>query len=142
MRADASPEMHRAYIERLARGDIAEDGLQKLTDDPRVTRLGRFLRRTSLDELPQLINVVRGHMSLVGPRPAIEYELAFYGPQHHERFSVRPGLTGLWQVKGRSELGFREMLDLDVEYASHCGLKTDAEILLRTPRAVLSRRAA
>jgi lipopolysaccharide/colanic/teichoic acid biosynthesis glycosyltransferase len=142
MYVDASSEMHRAFIAQLADGTAPVNGLCKLTGDPRVTRVGRFLRRTSLDELPQLLNVLRGDMSLVGPRPAIEYELEHYGAEHLVRFNVRPGLTGLWQVKGRSELGFREMLDLDAEYARHCDLRTDAEILLRTPRAVLSRRAA
>lgn len=142
MRADAPSALHETYIAQLAGGrGPATNGLKKLTDDPRVTRVGAILRRTSLDELPQLLNVVAGHMSLVGPRPAIDYELVHYAPEHYERFAVRPGLTGLWQVLGRSELGFLEMLDLDVEYARLAGLGLDARILLRTPRAVARRTA-
>ena len=142
MRADASPEMHRQYIASLASGQAQDDGLKKLQMDPRVTRVGRLLRKTSLDELPQLVNVIRGEMSLVGPRPAIDYELEFYDDDHFERFRVRPGLTGLWQVSGRNELGFREMLALDVEYAREPTLKRDAMILARTPLALIRGRAA
>ncbi|HYF28399.1 MAG TPA: sugar transferase [Baekduia sp.] len=133
----ASPEAHRRYIARLAQGADTGPGLKKLTDDARITRVGRVLRRTSLDELPQLLNVLAGHMSLVGPRPALEYELEHYGPAHFSRFDVRPGLTGLWQVSGRNRLGFHEMLDLDAEYAATCGPRLDAVILLRTPVALV-----
>ena len=114
----ASSEAHERFIAQLATGPgSAGSGLHKLTDDSRVTRVGRHcLRRLSLDELPQLLNVVAGQMSLVGPRPALEYELDHYKPQHFERFLVRPGLTGLWQVSGRSGLGFLEMLELDTTY--------------------------
>ena len=143
MHDGVSPELHRRYIAHLAAGgeDLA-GSLKKLTRDPRVTRVGAFLRRTSLDELPQLINVVRGEMSLVGPRPAVPYELVHYAPEHYARFDVRPGLTGLWQVSGRSEVGFLEMLDLDAEYARTNGPKLDAVIVMRTPAALISRRAA
>ena len=141
MARDASSELHREYIAKLVAGD--EDGdLKKLTDDPRVTRVGRVLRRLSLDELPQLLNVVAGQMSLVGPRPALEYELDHYEPHHFERFAVRPGLTGLWQVSGRSGLGFREMLDLDTTYARTNSAGTDARILLATPVALVKKPAA
>ena len=143
MHDGVSPELHRRFIAQLAAaGDDLGDGLKKLTHDPRVTRVGSFLRRTSLDELPQLINVVRGEMSLVGPRPAVPYELAHYAPEHYARFDVRPGLTGLWQVGGRSELGFLEMLDLDAQYARTNGPKLDAVIVMRTPAAIIGRRAA
>ena len=143
MHHNASPELHRRFIAQLAAGgDGPAGGLKKLTHDPRVTRVGSFLRRTSLDELPQLINVLRGEMSLVGPRPAVPYELVHYAPEHYARFDVRPGITGLWQVSGRSEVGFLEMLDLDVEYARTNGSKLDALIVLRTPAALFSRRAA
>lgn len=142
MHVNASAEPHRRYIAALAAGEASADGLQKLTNDPRVTRVGGFLRRTSIDELPQLVNVALGQMSIVGPRPALDYELEFYDEQHYERFSVRPGLTGLWQVKGRSELGFRQMLDLDVEYARTTRPRLDAEILLRTPVTLVKGRAA
>lgn len=138
---DASSDLHRQYIALLVAGE--EDGdVKKLTGDPRVTRVGRVLRRMSLDELPQLFNVVAGQMSLVGPRPALEYELDHYEPQHFERFGVRPGLTGLWQVSGRSGLGFREMLDLDTTYARTNGPGTDARILLATPLALVKKPAA
>ena len=129
---------HREYIAKLAAGEADDDGLKKLTRDPRVTRVGRVLRKLSLDELPQLINVLRGDMSLVGPRPALEYELPHYAPVHFERFSVKPGITGLWQVSGRSRLGFDEMLDLDVEYARATSLLLDLKILAKTPLAALT----
>src|SRR4051812_12074361 len=139
MRPDADDALHREYIAQLARGEVEGDGLRKLTTDPRVTRVGRVLRAPSLDELPQLINVLTGDMSLVGPRPALQYELEHYAPAHFARFSVRPGLTGLWQVSGRAELGFTEMLDLDVEYARIQGLVTDLKILAKTPAALIGR---
>ncbi len=131
--------VHHDFIARLAAGGRSEASgeLCKLTDDPRVTRVGRWLRRLSLDELPQLLNVLLGDMAVVGPRPAIPYELEFYEPRHYERFWVRPGLTGLWQVSGRSRLGFLEMLDLDVEYVQRKGLALDLAILARTPMAMV-----
>jgi lipopolysaccharide/colanic/teichoic acid biosynthesis glycosyltransferase len=140
---DVSPDSHRRFIARLATDEAgAGAGLKKLTCDPRVTRVGAFLRRTSLDELPQLVNVLRGEMAIVGPRPALAYELEFYESEHYERFIVRPGLTGLWQVSGRSEIGFLGMLDLDVEYARSNSPHLDAKILLRTPVALLRGKAA
>ena len=141
MRMDASDEAHRAYIAQLAAGEVMGDGLRKLTDDPRVTRVGRVLRATSLDELPQLLNVVAGDMSLIGPRPALQYELEHYASHHFERFAVRPGMTGLWQVSGRAEVGFTEMLELDVEYARSHGPLLDLTILLKTPGALIGRTA-
>ena len=141
MKIDSSSEMHRAYITKLATGQVEDDSLKKLTADPRVTPVGRFLRKTSLDELPQLINVLIGNMSLVGPRPALDYELEHYQERHYERFAVKPGMTGLWQVSGRNELGFTEMLDLDAEYARASTLLTDAKILLKTPMAAISKAA-
>ncbi len=139
---DASPDLHRRYIAQLMSAQDDGDGLKKLTNDPRVTRIGAFLRKTSLDELPQLLNVVAGQMSLVGPRPALGYELDHYDASHFDRFLVRPGLTGLWQVSGRSELGFREMLELDARYARECGMSMDLQILVRTPMTLLRRSAA
>jgi lipopolysaccharide/colanic/teichoic acid biosynthesis glycosyltransferase len=141
MKLDATSEIHRAYIKKLVTGQAEEGSLKKLTEDPRVTRMGGLLRRTSLDELPQLVNVLVGHMSLVGPRPALEYELEHYADRHYERFAVRPGMTGLWQVSGRNELGFTEMLDLDADYARSGRALTDMKILLKTPRAAVSRAA-
>jgi lipopolysaccharide/colanic/teichoic acid biosynthesis glycosyltransferase len=141
MKLGATPDMHQDYIKKLATGQADEDALKKLTGDPRVTRAGHFLRRTSLDELPQLVNVFLGKMSLVGPRPALEYELQYYREEHFERFAVKPGMTGLWQVSGRNELGFAEMLDLDADYARSSNLLTDVKILLKTPMAAISKAA-
>ena len=114
-------------------------GSYKVEDDPRITRVGRFLRRFSLDELPQLFNVVRGDMSLVGPRPSIEYELSLYEPWYFDRFRVPPGMTGLWQVSGRDQTSAPAMMKLDVEYVRCSSLMTDLKILLRTVPAVLGR---
>jgi lipopolysaccharide/colanic/teichoic acid biosynthesis glycosyltransferase len=141
MKLGSTSEMHRTYIKKLATGQADEDALKKLRADPRVTRMGAFLRKTSLDELPQLANVFLGHMSLVGPRPALEYELQHYTDEHFERFAVKPGMTGLWQVSGRNELGFTEMLDLDAGYARSSTLLTDVRILLKTPMAAVSKAA-
>jgi lipopolysaccharide/colanic/teichoic acid biosynthesis glycosyltransferase len=138
MTLDATPDAHIEYIRKLATGKADPEGLQKLTADPRVTTVGRFLRRTSLDELPQFVNVLVGNMSLVGPRPALEYELEHYEERHFERFAVKPGLTGLWQVSGRNTLGFTEMLDLDAEYAHSGNFLTDLKILVKTPMAAIS----
>ncbi|MPZ48152.1 MAG: sugar transferase [Dehalococcoidia bacterium] len=112
--------------------------LQKRNVDPRITRSGRILRRYSLDELPQLMNVVRGDMSLVGPRPLLGWEIEGLKEQMELRASVRPGLTGLWQVSGRSNLSFEEMLRLDLEYAEKRSFLMDARILLKTIPAVLT----
>ena len=143
MKPGASTGPHERYIADLAAGPVgAQSGqLYKLTADPRVTTAGRWLRRLSVDELPQLINVLRGDMSVVGPRPALPYELEFYEPRHFERFAVRPGLTGLWQVSGRNRLGFLEMLDLDVEYVRRRSVALDAVIVLKTPAALVGRTA-
>jgi lipopolysaccharide/colanic/teichoic acid biosynthesis glycosyltransferase len=141
MSLGASSEMHQDYIKKLATGHADDDPLKKLTTDPRVTRVGRFLRKTSLDELPQLVNVLRGNMSLVGPRPALDYELQYYKDEHYERFAVKPGMTGLWQVSGRNEVGFTEMLDLDADYARSSNLVTDIKILVKTPVAAISKAA-
>ena len=141
MKLDADPEMHREYIKKLATGRADADSLKKITRDPRVTRVGSLLRKTSLDELPQLVNVLIGNMSLVGPRPALEYELEHYQERHYQRFAVKPGMTGLWQVSGRNELGFTEMLDLDAEYATSANLLTDIKILAKTPMAAISKAA-
>ena len=116
---------------------------RKLKQDPRVTRIGRLLRATSLDELPQLINVLKGEMSIVGPRPVTQAELdRYYGVAAAHYLSVRPGITGLWQVSGRSETSYDHRVALDVAYVSQPSLLADIRILLRTPVAVLSRRGA
>ena len=142
MAAGASSEPHRRYIEALANGEGGDGAtLKKLTDDPRVTRVGRTLRRLSIDEIPQLLNVLAGQMALVGPRPAIDYELEHYEPAHFARFNVRPGITGLWQVSGRSKLDFREMLEMDAQYALRPTFATDVRILLRTLGAAVRNAA-
>ncbi|MBW6396605.1 sugar transferase [Roseomonas sp. HJA6] len=116
---------------------------RKLRNDPRITRIGRFLRATSLDELPQLINVLRGDMAIVGPRPVTASELdSFYGAASAHYLTVRPGITGLWQVSGRSETSYDQRVALDVAYVSQPSLLADLRILLKTPVAVLSRRGA
>jgi lipopolysaccharide/colanic/teichoic acid biosynthesis glycosyltransferase len=142
MRAGSSDAVHREYVRRLLTDERppvgGAKGLYKLEADHRVTRVGRILRRTSIDELPQLWNVVRGDMSLVGPRPALPYEAELFNATHRERFLVPPGLTGLWQVSGRSKLPMRAGLDLDVEYVRRQSFRLDLLILLRTVPAVLA----
>lgn len=115
-------------------------GLYKLSVDSRITRVGRFLRSWSLDELPQLVNVLRGEMALVGPRPVIPYEVERYPERYLPRFTVKPGLTGLWQVSGRNERTYEEMVRFDIEYARHASLLLDLRILARTVPVVFSRQ--
>jgi lipopolysaccharide/colanic/teichoic acid biosynthesis glycosyltransferase len=144
MRVGNDPGVHREYVTKLIAGQAdrevsAGDGaaVYKLANDSRITRIGKVLRRTSLDELPQLLNVLKGEMSLVGPRPAIPYELAAYETWHRRRvLEVKPGITGSWQVNGRSRVRFDEMVRLDLQYARRWSPWTDINILLRTPRAV------
>jgi len=136
-----------ARLEALLANDPAAraewEATRKLKNDPRITRIGRFLRSTSLDELPQLINVLRGEMSLVGPRPVQEAEIdRYYGASAAHYMAVRPGITGLWQVSGRSETSYESRVALDVSYVSRPSLLADLSILLRTPVAVISRRGA
>jgi len=114
----------------------------KMTNDPRVTRVGRFLRRTSLDELPQLWNILRGDMSFVGPRPAVIEEVRQYAPWQRRRLSMKPGLTCLWQVSGRNELTFDEWMRLDLEYIDNWSLWLDVKIALKTIPAVVRGRGA
>jgi lipopolysaccharide/colanic/teichoic acid biosynthesis glycosyltransferase len=134
-----SDELHRDYVERLLAGEEPAAGqrLYKLADDPRVTPLGHALRRTSVDELPQLLNVLRGDMSLVGPRPVLPWEAALVHERYAARFAVPPGVTGLWQTSGRSTLSMRQALDLDVEYVRRSCLATDLRILLKTTIVIL-----
>jgi lipopolysaccharide/colanic/teichoic acid biosynthesis glycosyltransferase len=132
-------DVHRDYMLALIQSGTAAP---KLAGDVRVTRFGGFLRRTSLDELPQLWNVLRGDMSLVGPRPPIPYEVEHYPPHWFARFAVKPGVTGLWQVNGRSEVSLEAMIELDIEYARRRSVLFNLWILLRTAPAVLSMRGA
>ena len=138
MRVGGTDQALRDLIAAELRGErIQHDGSSKLHDDPRVTRSGRFLRRTSLDELPQLLNVLRGEMSLVGPRPCLPWEAEMFPAEFAGRFAVRPGLTGLWQVGGRSTVGTLDMLRLDLEYVRDRRLQLDLQILLATVPSLL-----
>ena len=150
MYIDSDASEHKKYVLDLIAGCAAKQptngngngngqGIFKLVNDPRVTPVGRFLRRTSLDELPQLFNVLYGDMSLVGPRPPLPYEVEAYQPWHRRRFlEAKPGITGLWQVRGRSRVGFDEMVRLDLRYARDCSPWLDLKILLQTPGAAFS----
>jgi lipopolysaccharide/colanic/teichoic acid biosynthesis glycosyltransferase len=138
MRVNADSSVHAEYLRDLLSGRAeANGGIYKIPSDPRITRVGGFLRKSSIDEFPQLLNVLRGQMSLVGPRPEVPYALADYEPWMFRRFEVQPGMTGLWQVSGRGQLSVRDMLRLDVEYAERCDIGLDVGILVRTLPAVL-----
>ena len=151
MYVDNDPSVHRDYVVQLIAGQAQRhpangngngngngSGVYKLTNDKRITPIGAFLRRTSIDELPQLFNVLKGEMSLVGPRPAIPYEVAAYQTWHRRRvLEVKPGITGLWQVDGRGRVKFDDMVRLDLRYAREWSPWLDLKILLRTPRAVI-----
>jgi lipopolysaccharide/colanic/teichoic acid biosynthesis glycosyltransferase len=128
--------------QELAHLNEATGAAFKIKDDPRITRVGRFLRRSSLDEFPQLWNILRGEMSVVGPRPQIPAEVAEYTPQQALRLLAKPGLTCLWQVSGRSQLDFDEWMQLDQEYVRNRGLGYEIGILLRTLPAVIERKGA
>ena len=143
MRVDTSPDAHRDYIRRVMDSGASSEngGVYKLERGDAVTRAGSWLRRTSLDELPQLFNVLRGDMSLVGPRPCIPYETEHFEPHHFERFSVPAGITGLWQVKARARSPFAEALEMDVLYARSWSFGFDVLLLLQTPVQVFRPRA-
>lgn len=146
MVSDADPEVHKTAVRQYATGGAGAGpdptAPYKLTHDPRITRVGRFLRRTSLDELPQLLNVLRGQMSLVGPRPLPPYEVAEYQPWHYERLCALPGITGKWQIEGRGRTSFDEGTRMDIDYVRNWSIKVDLALLIRTLPAVLSRRGA
>lgn len=142
MHQNAETAAHEEYVRGFIGGQSAPingEGLYKLTNDPRVTRLGKFLRRTSLDELPQFLNVLEGSMSLVGPRPPLRYELTFYQPWHRRRLlESKPGVTGLWQVSGRSRTRFEEMVRLDLRYTKEKSTLLDFAILMKTVRSLIA----
>jgi len=142
MREGTEDAPHRDYIRGIMDPGAApgHQALYKLARHESVTRVGKWLRKTSLDEWPQLLNVLRGDMSLVGPRPCIPYELEFFAPHHFERFLVPAGLTGLWQVEARAHSTFGEALDLDVAYARGWSLGLDLRLLMRTPLLMLRKR--
>jgi lipopolysaccharide/colanic/teichoic acid biosynthesis glycosyltransferase len=139
MREGCDDAIHREFTRSFIQGQMSNSTLDekapsvyKMTNDPRVTAVGNFLRKTSLDELPQFINILRGEMTIVGPRPPLHYELEHYEEWHKLRLAVRPGLTGLWQVSGRSSVPFNEMVKLDLYYIEHWSLLMDLKIMLRT----------
>jgi len=145
---DAS--LHKDYVRKLIAGQADKhptngngEGIFKLTNDPRITPVGNFLRRTSLDELPQFVNVLRGDMSLVGPRPPVPYEVEAYATWHRRRLlEAKPGITGLWQIQGRSRVGFDDMVRLDLRYARNSSPWLDLKILVQTPKAVIAGNGA
>jgi lipopolysaccharide/colanic/teichoic acid biosynthesis glycosyltransferase len=148
MDANSDEGLHEAYVAKFIAGEepaapVNGKSVYKMTDDPRVTAVGRFLRRSSMDEVPQFFNVLKGEMSLVGPRPALCYEVNRYRPWHRRRIlEAKPGLTGLWQVRGRSRTTFDEMVRLDLQYVREASLLLDLKILLKTPLAVFSGEGA
>jgi lipopolysaccharide/colanic/teichoic acid biosynthesis glycosyltransferase len=150
MKVNADASIHKAYVQALINDDqqamaaIQQDNtkIRKLVRDPRVTSIGHLLRKTSLDELPQLWNILRGDMSLVGPRPAIPYEVDVYQPCHMQRLQAQPGLTGLQQVKARCTEDFNRQVQLDVEYIQNRSLWLDLKIILLTPWVVISGKGA
>jgi len=141
MRTGNDSQIHREYVTQFIAGNV-NSGVYKMTEDPRVTRVGRFLRKTSMDELPQLLNVLRGEMSLVGPRPPVPYEFQAYDIWHRRRvLEAKPGITGLWQINGRSRVKFDDMVRLDLRYARTWSPWMDIKILLRTPGAMFGEGA-
>ena len=150
MRNDTDSKVHRDYVQAfILKDELKMESIQgngssarKLVGDKRVTRIGKFLRRSSLDEIPQLWNVIKGDMSLVGPRPAISYETEIYENWHRKRLMVKPGVTGLWQVTSRSSAEFDEMVRMDIWYIEHRSFWLDLKILLKTPFAIFSAKGA
>ena len=151
MKTNSDPAIHKAYVEQLIKGEQGRESggagsgnnVFKIKNDPRLTSVGDFLRKTSIDELPQFLNVLRGEMSLVGPRPPIAYEVEAYDVWHRRRlFNVRPGITGLWQVEGRSRTTFDEMVRMDIRYSQEWSLWLDVKLLIKTPAAVVAGKGA
>jgi lipopolysaccharide/colanic/teichoic acid biosynthesis glycosyltransferase len=146
----ADPNLHQEFTRALLTNDKAtvealldgETQMMKMVNDPRITRVGRLLRKSSIDELPQLLNVIKGDMGLVGPRPPTIYEAEMYNLQQAHRMGAVPGMTGLWQVKGRSKTDYEEMIQLDLEYIQNQSLWLDLKILVLTPVAILRPRSA
>ena len=145
MYVDSDDSVHRESIKQYMNGAALNgkensDNLYKLVDDPRVTRVGQFIRKFSIDELPQFINVLRGEMTLVGPRPPLPYEVEEYGPHEWIRLFGKPGLTGTWQVYGRSRVPFQEMVDMDIEYLGHQSILLDLKLIALTLPVILQGR--
>lgn len=141
MTADADARL-KAHLEQNPDARAEWEATQKLKDDPRITPLGAFLRKSSLDELPQILNILRGEMALVGPRPIVAVEARFYGPHFESYKAVRPGLTGLWQISGRNDTSYEERVALDVAYVRQRSFLVDLRILIATIPTVLLRRGS
>ena len=146
MRVNGDAKIHQDYVTKLIKGEIRPENSEgkalKVTEDPRITTVGKIIRKLSLDELPQLINVLKGEMSLVGPRPCLPYEYEIYQDWHKKRLSIRPGITGLWQVAGRSAVAFEDMVLLDLYYVYNRSLSLDMNVIYETTFAVLGKRGA
>lgn len=146
MRTDSDDSIHKEHIKAFVQGTIEESEDEKakfkISHDPRITRLGAFIRKTSLDELPQLFNVIKGDMSLVGPRPVPVYEVEEYNVWHRERLTTLPGITGLWQIEGRSQVSFQDMIRMDIRYLRNQSLWLDIKIIFLTIPSVLLSRGA
>jgi lipopolysaccharide/colanic/teichoic acid biosynthesis glycosyltransferase len=150
MRTNNDDRIHREYVEKLIKGQHEainqqdkNNPLYKLKADPRITRVGAFIRRTSLDELPQFFNVLKGDMSLVGPRPPLQYEAKAYQPWHLRRvLELKPGITGPWQVHGRSRVSFDDMVRMDIQYVQQASLRVDLDLLFRTAAVIFKREGA
>ena len=150
MYTTSKDDIHQAFITAFIKKDQAamsdvqgeDTTVRKLVHDPRISRIGHIIRKTSIDELPQLWNVIKGDMSIVGPRPAIPYEVEMYAPWHYKRLWAKPGLTGWWQINGRGVAEFDEGIEQDVWYARHQSLWLDLKIILKTPKVVLTRKGA
>jgi len=145
MRREADPKIHKEYLRKFRNGETRcgpKHAPFKLSRDTRVTLVGRWLRKSSLDELPQLFNVIRGEMSLVGPRPVPAYEVELYDQPHYDRLAAKPGITGVWQVYGRGRVTFEQMVAMDVEYVRQSSLMFDLKLLVMTIASVLSFKGA
>ena len=145
MQHKADTTIHQQFVKQLINGNVSSSNgnvTYKLTCDKRITKVGAFIRKTSIDELPQLFNILKGDMSLVGPRPPIAYEVAEYKDWHHRRLAVTPGLTGLWQVRGRSLVSFDEMVAMDITYVEQRSMLLDLTLLAQTIPVVMSGRGA
>ncbi len=142
MKTGNSESAHREHVQRLIRENTKPQDMGakslKMANDPRITRVGKVIRATSLDELPQLVNVLRGEMSLVGPSPSVAYEYEMYKEWHRQRLQVLPGITGMWQVKGRNQVSFDEMVLMDIEYIETMSPLLDLKIIIKTPLEMLA----